>query len=290
MEQKKDRKMFYSMGEVAEMFDVNASMIRYWENKFDILKPHKNKKGNRMFTPADVDNLKVIYHLVKEKGMTLEGAARMIRERREGVIRDMEVIERLMSMRSMLQEIRQELGPVGGVAIAADDWNEEQDGDEISTQEDFATQDDFAMQDDLYLQEDSNSQEGNYQQEDTCLQEDFAVHREELPKMYDVTSELARSDMFRNDALERSLENIMDTPLVEVEYVELLSVELEEEAVTAAEIKEVLAELESENRSANGAEGLERTERSDHEAGKDEAGKDEAGNDDRPSVIEQTLF
>ena len=67
-------KLLYSMGEVTDMFDVNASLIRYWESKFDCIRPHKNKKGNRMFTPSDVENLKLIYHLVKEKGMTLEGA------------------------------------------------------------------------------------------------------------------------------------------------------------------------------------------------------------------------
>ena len=62
------------MGEVAEMFDVNASLIRHWESKFDCIRPHKNKKGNRMFSPEDVEKLKQIYHLVKERGMTLDGA------------------------------------------------------------------------------------------------------------------------------------------------------------------------------------------------------------------------
>ena len=78
-------KLLYSMGEVTEMFDVNASLIRYWESKFDCIKPHKNKKGNRMFTPADVENLKLIYHLVKEKGMTLEGANMAMKRRGKSV-------------------------------------------------------------------------------------------------------------------------------------------------------------------------------------------------------------
>ena len=72
--ERKSRKIYYTMGEVSEMFDVNPSLIRFWEQKFDILKPDKNKKGNRLFTPKDVENLKLIYHLVKEKGMTLKGA------------------------------------------------------------------------------------------------------------------------------------------------------------------------------------------------------------------------
>ena len=67
-------KLFYSMGEVAEMFDVNASLIRHWESQFSVIRPKRNKKGNRLFSPQDVENLKLIYHLVKERGMTLEGA------------------------------------------------------------------------------------------------------------------------------------------------------------------------------------------------------------------------
>lgn len=66
------------------MFDVNPSLIRFWEQKFDILKPDKNKKGNRLFTPKDVENLKLIYHLVKENGMTLAGAAKRLRQNRRG--------------------------------------------------------------------------------------------------------------------------------------------------------------------------------------------------------------
>ena len=73
------KKLYYSMGEVAEMFDVNHSLIRYWESKFDCLRPHKNQKGNRMFTPADIEKLKQIYHLVKEQGMTLEGARKAMK-------------------------------------------------------------------------------------------------------------------------------------------------------------------------------------------------------------------
>lgn len=115
-------KIYYSMGEVAEMFDVKPSLIRFWEQKFDILKPHKNKKGNRMFTPEDVDNLKVIYHLVKEKGMTLLGAQKRIKDNKEGVRRDMEIVERLLNMKSILMEIRQELKEDAAEVIVDDDF------------------------------------------------------------------------------------------------------------------------------------------------------------------------
>lgn len=103
-------KLLYSMGEVTEMFDVNASLIRYWESKFDCIKPHKNKKGNRMFTPADVENLKLIYHLVKEKGMTLEGANMAMKRRGKSVQRDVSILERLQHIRAMLLEVRDSLG------------------------------------------------------------------------------------------------------------------------------------------------------------------------------------
>lgn len=103
-------KLLYSMGEVTEMFDVNASLIRYWESKFDCIKPHKNKKGNRMFTPSDIENLKLIYHLVKEKGMTLEGANMAMKRRGKSVQRDVSILERLQNIRAMLLEVRESLG------------------------------------------------------------------------------------------------------------------------------------------------------------------------------------
>ena len=103
-------KLLYSMGEVTEMFDVNASLIRYWESKFDCIKPHKNKKGNRMFTPSDIENFKLIYHLVKEKGMTLEGANSAMKRRGKSVKRDVSILERLQSIRAMLLEVRESLG------------------------------------------------------------------------------------------------------------------------------------------------------------------------------------
>ena len=103
-------KLLYSMGEVTEMFDVNASLIRYWESKFDCIKPHKNKKGNRMFTPSDVENLKLIYYLVKERGMTLEGANMAMKRRGKSVQRDVSILERLQNIRAMLLEVRESLG------------------------------------------------------------------------------------------------------------------------------------------------------------------------------------
>lgn len=114
------KKLFYSMGEVSEMFDVNPSLIRHWESKFEVLKPQKNKKGNRMFTPEDVENLKLIYHLVKERGMTLEGAKKALRQQpaEGGMERDAELMERLQRIRALLVEVREDLKAGEGEILA----------------------------------------------------------------------------------------------------------------------------------------------------------------------------
>ena len=112
-------KLLYSMGEVTEMFDVNASLIRYWESKFDCIKPHKNKKGNRMFTPSDVENFKLIYHLVKEKGMTLEGANKTMKRRGNKVKSEVNILERLQNIRAMLVEVRESLGDTSPIEYEA---------------------------------------------------------------------------------------------------------------------------------------------------------------------------
>ncbi|MEA1873731.1 MAG: MerR family transcriptional regulator [Bacteroidota bacterium] len=106
--EKKD-KLYYSIGEVADKFDVNTSLIRFWEKEFPIIKPHKNSKGNRMFTAKDVDNFHLIYHLVKEKGMTLNGAKQIIRERKDEAEVRFEVIKRLKSIRKKLESIKSNL-------------------------------------------------------------------------------------------------------------------------------------------------------------------------------------
>ena len=116
-------KLFYSMGEVAEMFDVNASLIRHWESQFSVIRPKRNKKGNRLFSPEDVENLKMIYHLVKERGMTLEGAKKTLRKApsESGVDRDAELMERLQRIRALLAEVREDLKAGEGEILAGAD-------------------------------------------------------------------------------------------------------------------------------------------------------------------------
>jgi DNA-binding transcriptional MerR regulator len=91
------------------MFDVNTSLIRYWENEFDIIKPKKNKKGNRLFTAKDIENFHLIWHLVKERGMTLNGAKKKLKDNRLETENNFEVVKRLQEIKTLLNEIKNEL-------------------------------------------------------------------------------------------------------------------------------------------------------------------------------------
>ena len=107
--EKKIKKIYYSIGEVAAMFDVNKSLIRFWEKEFIIIKPKKNKKGNRYFTENDINNFKIIFHLVKERGYTLDGAKKKLRENKEDTIKNVEIVNQLKNIRTQLVAIREVL-------------------------------------------------------------------------------------------------------------------------------------------------------------------------------------
>jgi len=107
--EKKIKKIYYSIGEVAAMFDVNKSLIRFWEKEFIIIKPKKNKKGNRYFTEKDINNFKIIFHLVKERGYTLDGAKKKLRENKEDTIKNVEIVSQLKDIRIQLVAIREVL-------------------------------------------------------------------------------------------------------------------------------------------------------------------------------------
>jgi DNA-binding transcriptional MerR regulator len=102
-------KLYYSIGEVAEAFSVNTSLIRFWEKEFDALKPKKNAKGNRKFTPQDIKNLELIYHLVKERGFTLEGAKIHLKENKQKTLDQFEIIRKLESVKAELLKIKEQL-------------------------------------------------------------------------------------------------------------------------------------------------------------------------------------
>jgi len=109
LKKKPIKKLYYSIGEVATMFDVNNSLIRFWEKEFSIIKPKKNKKGNRYFTDKDIDNLKIIFHLVKERGYTLDGAKKKLRENKDDTIKNVEIVNQLKDIRAQLVAIREVL-------------------------------------------------------------------------------------------------------------------------------------------------------------------------------------
>lgn len=102
-------KRYYGIGEVAKAFDVNTSLIRFWEKEFDVLKPKKNAKGNRKFTPDDIKNLKLIYHLVKERGFTLEGAKIHLKEEKQKTLNNFEIINKLEDVKAQLIKIKEQL-------------------------------------------------------------------------------------------------------------------------------------------------------------------------------------
>ena len=102
----KVEKLYYSIGEVADMLGVPVSTVRFWENEFDILKPMKNKKGNRLFMPADIKNLKIIHHLLKEEGMTLSGAKKRVSGKWEETDYKFEINESLLKIKSLLTDIK----------------------------------------------------------------------------------------------------------------------------------------------------------------------------------------
>ncbi len=102
-------KLYYSISEVADKFDVSNSLIRFWETEFDILKPKKNKKGDRRFTQRDIDNFKIIYHLVKERGFTLDGAKKEIKQNKERLTQKFDSIEKLKEIKGFLLELKEKI-------------------------------------------------------------------------------------------------------------------------------------------------------------------------------------
>tara|TARA_Y100000994_G_C15584287_1_gene397854 strand:- start:147 stop:476 length:330 start_codon:yes stop_codon:yes gene_type:complete len=104
-----NHKLYYSIGEIAKMLNVNNSLIRFWEKEFDIIRPKKNNRGNRVFTKNDVQNITLIHHLLKEKKYTIKGAKKKIRENKDGTKKNFQIIQNLKNIRQKLSDIRDEL-------------------------------------------------------------------------------------------------------------------------------------------------------------------------------------
>ena len=102
-------KLYYSIGEVSKAFGVNTSLIRFWEKEFDVLQPKKNAKGNRKFTPQDIKNLELIYHLVKERGFTLEGAKTHLKDDKKETLTNFDIIRKLENVKAQLLELKKNL-------------------------------------------------------------------------------------------------------------------------------------------------------------------------------------
>ncbi len=102
-------KIYFSIGDVAAMFNVNTSLIRFWEKEFDVIQPHKNEKGTRFFTKQDIDNFHLIYHLVKERGFTLQGAKDKLNENKTETVENHEIVKSLEKIKGFLIEIKDSL-------------------------------------------------------------------------------------------------------------------------------------------------------------------------------------
>jgi len=107
--EKEITKLYYSIGEVAEMFNVSTSLIRYWEGEFDVLKPKKDSKGNRHFTPKDIENLHLIFHLVKERGFTLDGAKKKLKDNKEATVQNHKILLSLKKIKDFLSELKENI-------------------------------------------------------------------------------------------------------------------------------------------------------------------------------------
>jgi DNA-binding transcriptional MerR regulator len=107
--EKEITKLYYSIGEVADIFNVSTSLIRYWEGEFDILKPKKSSKGNRLFTPQDLENLHLIFHLVKERGYTLDGAKKKLKENKLETVQNHKILLSLNRIKDFLTELKENL-------------------------------------------------------------------------------------------------------------------------------------------------------------------------------------
>ena len=103
----KSEKLYFSIGEVAEKFNLAPSALRFWEKEFDIIKPFKNKKGNRFYTQEDIDQIALINHLVKERGLTLKGAKAKIKENKDEVEHNYEIVQKLQEIKTYLIEIKE---------------------------------------------------------------------------------------------------------------------------------------------------------------------------------------
>ena len=108
----KNLKLYYSIGEVAKMFDINESTLRYWESEFPYLKPKTNSKNVRQYTEKDIEQIKVIYNLVKVRGFKLAAARKMLNENRKNVDKSADILGTMINLRDELKELKKQLDSI----------------------------------------------------------------------------------------------------------------------------------------------------------------------------------
>lgn len=102
----KNQRLYFSISEVAQMFDINESTLRFWEKEFDIIQPRKTTKGTRFYKQEDIDAVRLVFHLVKERGMTLAGARQKLKDNRETTVRQEEIVNRLKQIKEELLSMK----------------------------------------------------------------------------------------------------------------------------------------------------------------------------------------
>ena len=184
-------KIYYSMGEVAEMFDVNQSLLRHWESKFDCLRPHKNKRGNRMFSAEDIEKLKQIYHLVKERGMTLEGARKVMRGASgKELARDTKLLERLQRIRAALVEVREELKAGDDEQIVSSVGAELRDVDDVADGATVSQDEPENIEEDAVVE----TQQDNAADSQPVVEESYSVPKQAAAEDAEPLDEVNESD------------------------------------------------------------------------------------------------
>lgn len=184
-------KIYYSMGEVAEMFDVNQSLLRHWESKFDCLRPHKNKRGNRMFSAEDIEKLKQIYHLVKERGMTLEGARKVMRGATgKELARDTKLLERLQRIRAALVEVREELKAGDDEQIVSSVGAELRDVDDVADGATILQDEPEKIAEDVVAE----TQQDNAEDSQPVVEESYSVPKQAVAEDAEPLDEVNESD------------------------------------------------------------------------------------------------
>ena len=103
----KEQRLYYSISEVARMFDINESTLRYWEKEFPTISPRKNKNGMRLYQQADIESIRMIHHLLKERGMTVAGARQKLKDNKETTIQQVEIVKRLKAIKEELLAMQQ---------------------------------------------------------------------------------------------------------------------------------------------------------------------------------------